>query len=155
VSSSRILPFRHLASPKKEERRPPMRVLIVDDEEPMRRFVDMVLTNAGYETALVGDGDEAIAMSATAPDFHLLVTDEMMPRMMGHQLARYMRERYLNIKVLYLSGFREQLFKEKGSLWADEAFLDKPCTPDQLVQAVSLLLFGPLDASKPEKTDRP
>ena len=132
-----------------------MRILIVDDEEGMRRFVDMVLTGAGYETTVASDGDEAIAISASAPDFHLLVTDEMMPRMMGHQLARYMRERFLNIKVLYLSGFRDQLFKEKGSLWADEAFLAKPCTPEQLVQAVSLLLFGPLDASKPEKSDRP
>jgi len=154
VSSSRILPFRHLAS-KKDERRPPIRVLIVDDEEPMRRFVDLVLTGAGYETTLAADGDEAIGISASAPEFDLLITDEMMPRMMGHQLARYMRERYLSIKVLYLSGFRDQLFKEKGSLWADEAFLDKPCSPEQLVQAVSTLLFGPIDASKPEKTDRP
>jgi CheY-like chemotaxis protein len=155
VSSSRILPFRHLVDSKKDEPRPRMRVLIVDDEEPMRRFVDLVLTDAGYDTTQAGDGDEAIAISASAPDFHLLITDEMMPRMMGHQLARYMRERYLNIKVLYLSGFRDQLFKEKGSLWADEAFLDKPCTPEQLVQAVSMLLFGPADASKPEKSDRP
>src|SRR5262249_53724618 len=107
------------------------------------------------ETTLAGDGDEAIAIAASAPDFHLLITDEMMPRMMGHQLARYMRERFLNIKGLYLSGFRDQLFKEKGSLWADEAFLDKPCTPEQLVQAVSQLVSGSADASKPEKTDRP
>jgi CheY-like chemotaxis protein len=155
VPSSRILPFRHLAASKKDEGRPPMRILIVDDEEGMRRFVDMVLTGAGYETTVASGGDEAIAISAGAPDFHLLITDEMMPRMMGHQLARYLRERYLNIKVLYLSGFRDQLLKEKGSLWADEAFLAKPCTPEQLVQAVSLLLFGPVDASKREKSDRP
>ena len=150
---SRILPFKRAAA--KNEERPAFRILVVDDEEPMRRFVDMVLTGAGYETTLAADGDEAIGISARAPVFHLLVTDEMMPRMMGHQLARYMRERYLNIKVLYLSGFPDQLMKEKGSLWADEAFLAKPCTPEQLVQAVSLLLFGPVDASKPEKTDRP
>jgi len=155
VSASRILPFRHVAASKKDERRPPLRVLIVDDEEPMRRFVDTVLTAAGYETTQANDGDDAIAIAARAPDFQLLITDEMMPRMMGHQLARYMRERYVHIKVLYLSGFRDQLFKEKGSLWADEAFLDKPCTPEQLVQAVSLLLFGPVDASRPEKSDRP
>ena len=72
----------------------------------------------------------------------------------GHQLARYMRERYLDIKVLYLSGYREQLFKEKGSLWADEAFLDKPCTPQQLTEAVARLLFGLRADSKPDKVDR-
>src|SRR6266850_767216 len=154
MSSSRILPFRHSAASNKAEDRPPIRVLVVDDEEPMRRFVDTVLRDAGYETTLASDGIDAIGLSAKAPAFNLLITDEMMPRMAGHQLARYMRERYLDIKVLYLSGYRDQLFKEKGSLWADEAFLDKPCTPDQLVQAVSRLLFGPLTESKPEKVDR-
>jgi FixJ family two-component response regulator len=77
-----------------------------------------------------------------------------MPRITGHQLARYMRERYLDIKVLYLTGFRDVLFKEKGSLWADEAFLDKPCTPDGLLQAVSLLLFGSLNKEQPDQVDR-
>lgn len=151
--SSRILPFKHMAASRKGDRRA-IRVLIVDDEEPMRRFVDTVLRDAGYETTLAGDGDEAIAIAARTRVFDLVITDEIMPRMAGHQLARYMRERYLDIKVLYLSGFRDRLFSEKGSLWADEAFLDKPCTPEQLVQAVSMLLFGPLDASKPENAER-
>src|SRR5438093_12200667 len=106
----RILPFKQVPKPVKK----PVRVLIVDDEEPMRQFVDMVLRDAGYETTMAADGDEAIAVAARAAvPFDLLVSDEMMPRMAGHQLARYMRELYLNIKVLYLSGFREQLFKEK------------------------------------------
>jgi CheY-like chemotaxis protein len=143
--SSRILPFKH-AAPKPAKK--PTRVLIVDDDEGMRQFVDMVLRSANYETTMAADGDEAIAVAARAAvPFDLLVTDEMMPRMRGHQLARYMRERYVDLKVLYLSGYREQLFKDKGSLWADEAFLDKPCTPDQLLQAVSVLLFGNADAS--------
>jgi len=148
--SSRILPFRQAADAK-SSKKPAMRVLVVDDEEGMRQFVDMVLRSAGYETTLAADGDDAMAVAEDSPvPFDLLVTDEMMPRMRGHQLARYMRELYLNIKVLYLSGFREQLFREKGSLWTDEAFLDKPCTPDALLEAVSLILYGPLGAAKPE-----
>ena len=146
--SSRILPFKH-AAPKPAKK--PTRVLVVDDDEGMRQFVDTVLRSAGYETTMAADGDEAIAVAArAAAPFDLLVTDEMMPRMAGHQLARYMRELYLNIKVLYLSGFREQLFKEAGSLWADEAFLDKPVTPEQLLRAVSTLLFGATSAASPE-----
>jgi two-component system, cell cycle sensor histidine kinase and response regulator CckA len=154
MPSSRILPFKRSSGSKKEEPRPALRVLVVDDEAPMRHFVETVLRDAGYETTLAADGDEAIGISTQAPAFHLLVTDEMMPRMAGHQLARYMRERYLDIKVLYLSGFRDQLFRQKGSLWADEAFLDKPCTPQQLIQAVSRLMFGPLAESKPDQVDR-
>ena len=125
-------------------RRP--RVLVVDDEEPMRWYLRRVLEDAGYDTVMASDGDEAIALTAGAPPFDLLVTDEMMPRMAGHQLARCMRERYLDLKVLYVTGYRDHVFEAKGSLWADEAFLDKPCTPEGVREAVSLLLFGRLFA---------
>jgi len=67
-------------------------VLVVDDDLDMVEVMELVLKDAGYDTTLAADGDDAIAISASAPDFHLLITDEMMPRMMGHQLARYMRE---------------------------------------------------------------
>ncbi|HEV3141569.1 MAG TPA: response regulator [Vicinamibacterales bacterium] len=148
----RVLPFRHAATAKADTR-PPVRVLIVDDEAEMRQYVDRIMRDAGYETTLAADGEQAIAMSGRTPAFDLLITDEMMPRIPGHQLARYMRERYLDIKVLYLTGFRDVLFREKGSLWADEAFLDKPCTPEGLLQAVSILLFGTLE-QRPDQIDK-
>jgi CheY-like chemotaxis protein len=149
----RVLPFRHAATAKGDTR-PPVRILIVDDEAEMRQYVDRIMRDAGYETVVAADGEQAIAMSARLPAFDLMITDEMMPRIAGHQLARYMRERYLDIKVLYLTGFRDVLFREKGSLWADEAFLDKPCTPDGLLQAVSMLLFGSLNKERPDQVDR-
>ena len=130
-----------------------LRALIVDDDEGMRLFVQRVLAGAGFETALADDGDAAIALAATEKPFDLLVTDEMMPRMAGHQLARYMRERYLDIRVLYLTGYRDRVFDAKGSLWADEAFLDKPCTPEALRQAVSQLLFSRLFARDPHRAE--
>ena len=51
------------------------------------------------------------------------------------------------LKVLYLTGYSDRLFKEKTMLWAEEAFLDKPCTVKGLREAVSLLLFGSLAAA--------
>jgi two-component system cell cycle sensor histidine kinase/response regulator CckA len=147
---SRVLPFTPAAA-KRAPERPPVRVLIVDDDEAMRQFVETVLRGAGYETALGADGEDAIRLAGQSASFDLLVTDEMMPRMAGHQLARYMRRRYRGIKVLYLSAFREELFKEKGSLWDDEAFLDKPCTPEMLLDAVSRLLFGALVDRSPDQ----
>ena len=67
----------------------------------------------------------------------------MMPQMTGDELARRLRRRNTPaLKVLYLTGFSDRLFKEKVTLWADEAFLDKPCSVKGLLQAVSLLLFG-------------
>ena len=140
----RLLSFARGKTAPEGGRNERLRALVVDDEERMRLFVRRVLDDCGFETVVASDGDDAIALAAGEKPFDLLVTDEMMPRMAGHQLARYMRERYLDIKVLYLTGFRDRVFAAKGSLWADEAFLDKPCTPEGLRQAVSQLLFARL-----------
>ena len=120
----------------------PMSVLIVDDEDLVRKFVERVLREAGYQTATASDGPEALAVAATLESFDILVTDVMMPQMRGDELARRVRISTPDIKVLYLTGFSDRLFKEKVTLWADEAFLEKPCNMNGLLQAVSLLLFG-------------
>jgi two-component system cell cycle sensor histidine kinase/response regulator CckA len=77
----------------------------------------------------------------------VLVTDLMMPQMSGDELARRLRQSEPAIKVLYLTGYSDKLFKEKVMLWEDEAFLDKPCSVKGLQQAVSLLTFGKLSTS--------
>ncbi len=133
------------------KRTPPsaISVLIVDDEELVRKFVERVLREAGYQTALASDGPEAIAAAATLKTFDILVTDVMMPQMTGDELARRLRQTEPGLKVLYLTGFSDRLFKEKVTLWEDEAFLDKPCSVNGLLQAVSLLLFGCFEAPRP------
>src|SRR5205814_616489 len=83
--------------------------------------------DAGYETTAASDGPEAIEAAAKMEHFDLLVTDVMMPQMTGDELARRLRIQHPSLKVLYLTGFSDRLFKEKVTLWADEAFLDKPC----------------------------
>jgi len=116
--------------------------LIVDDEEPVRLFVARVLREAGYHTAQAGDGVEALAVAAKLGTFELLVTDLMMPQMTGDELAGRLRRNEPKLKILYLTGYSDQLFKEKTTLWEDEAFLEKPCSMKSLTEAVSLLLFG-------------
>lgn len=134
----------------------PLRVLVVDDEEPIRRFVDRVLREAGYETAMASDGPEAVEVAQTFQPVDLLLTDVMMPQMAGDELARRLRQTEPGLKVLYLTGFSDSLFKERVTLWEDEAFLDKPCSVSGLLQAVSLLTYGRLNApgGKP-KSPRP
>jgi two-component system, cell cycle sensor histidine kinase and response regulator CckA len=124
----------------------PSTVLIVDDEPSVQRFVDRVLSEAGYVTTVAGDGPEALEAAAKMAEFDILVTDVMMPQMTGDELARRLRALRPSLKVLYLTGFSDRLFKEKVTLWADEAFLDKPCTVKGLLQAVALLLFGQFEA---------
>jgi CheY-like chemotaxis protein len=132
----------------KATRRPSVSVLVVDDEQSVRKFVERVLGEAGYTTTSASDGPEAIDVAATLEDFDILVTDVMMPQMTGDELARRLRVGRSSLKVLYLTGFSDRLFKEKVTLWADEAFLDKPCSVKGLLQAVSLLVFGQVDAPK-------
>jgi len=122
-------------------------VLVVDDEAGIREFVDRALRQAGYQTAVASDGPEALDVAERLGSFDLLVTDLRMPQMMGDELARRMRLRDPAIKVLYLTGFSDQLFKERATLWQDEAFLDKPQGVDALLEAVSLLLFGSIRAA--------
>ena len=124
-----------------------LRVLVVDDEEPVRKFVDRVLKEGGYETTMAVDGTDAVeTASKQEQPFDILVTDVMMPQMNGDELARRLRQIDPALKVLYLTGFSDKLFKEKATLWEDEAFLDKPCSVKGLLQAVSLLYFGSLEA---------
>ena len=122
-----------------------LRALVVDDEEPVRKFVDRVLRDAGYETTTAGGGEEALLAAQNMPTVDILVTDLMMPQMTGDELARRLRQHEAGVKVLYLTGYSDKLFKEKVTLWQDEAFLDKPCSVQGLRQAVSLLLFGTLE----------
>lgn len=130
----------------------PWRVLVVDDEEPVRRFVERVLQQGNYQTMLAADGAEAVKIAAEHEPFDILVTDLMMPQMTGDELARRLRQNEPTLKVLYLTGFSDSLFKEKATLWQDEAYLDKPCSVAGLLQAVSLLLVGRFDV--PEELSR-
>ena len=93
---SRILSFESWRRGDAPAARAP-RVLIVDDDDLFRTFVERVLREEGYFTAVARDGEEALALAATGEPFDLLLTDEMMPCIPGHQLARYMRSRQPNI----------------------------------------------------------
>jgi two-component system, cell cycle sensor histidine kinase and response regulator CckA len=132
----------------------PVRVLIVDDEEPVRTFVQRVIAHGRYETMVAADGPEAIEVAASNGPFDLLLTDLIMPKMNGDELARRLRQTQPSLKVLYLTGFSERLFKERLTLLDSEAFLDKPCTVKSLLQAVALLVFGQFVDAPPGTTRR-
>ena len=134
------------ASRRKRVPRRPLRILVVDDEEPIRRFVDRVLRDAGHLTFTAADGVEAIALAQKEEVFDVVVTDLMMPGMTGDELARRLRQDEPRLKVLYLTGHSDRLFVEKVTLWQDESFLEKPCSVKGLREAVALLFWGRLEA---------
>jgi two-component system cell cycle sensor histidine kinase/response regulator CckA len=122
------------------------RILVVDDEPVVVEFVERVLQTAGYDIMTATSGDAALELCTERGLPDLLVTDMKMPRMEGDELASKLRQRDPDLKVLYLTGFADLLFKNKELLWDGEAYLEKPCTIDGLLEAVSLLLSGEVSA---------
>ena len=118
------------------------RVLAVDDEAGIREYLAGVLRQPGYEVSVAADGVEAVQVAETQGPFDLLVTDVMMPRMRGDELAQRLRQADPDLKILYLTGFSERLFERHPVLWEDEAFLEKPVGVQGLLEAVALLLVG-------------
>jgi len=119
----------------------PLRVLLVDDEAPIRTLVKRCLRES-FEVVEAANGPEALVYLTDIDRVELLITDEMMPDMQGHELARRFRAQKPDLKVLYLTGFADRLFDAKDKMWKAEAYLDKPFTRDGLRQAIAQLLFG-------------
>jgi len=118
------------------------RVLIVDDDAAMRQFLEFVVRGAGYVTSSASNGVEAFTMFETGEPFDVLLTDLAMPQMNGDELARRIRYKHPAVKVLYVTGYSDRLFRDKPMLWNDEAFLEKPCTPTGLLEGLALLIDG-------------
>jgi two-component system, cell cycle sensor histidine kinase and response regulator CckA len=149
---SAVLTFvQSYVKPMKSTPRKPSNVLVVDDEEAVRLFVARVVQEAGYQTTTASDGPEAIEAASKLQPIDLLITDLMMPKMSGDELARRLRMNQPSLKVLHLTGFSDRLFKERTTLWQDEAFLEKPCSVKGLMEAIELLLFGRLQSTRKAK----
>src|SRR5207249_1875794 len=100
-----------------------MSVLVVDDEPAIRTLVSRYLEDAAIDLTIAATGAEALEAAANIPNLSLLITDVMMPELEGHELARQLRQRDPDLKVLYLTGHSDRLFDAKQQLWELEAFL--------------------------------
>ncbi|MDP2317795.1 MAG: response regulator [Acidobacteriota bacterium] len=128
--------------------RPPLhvrkRVLVVDDEQPVLKLLVRILSVDNYEIQSTDSGVEATRL-LDMPGFRgvdLLVTDLMMPNMNGRELAAVVRQRYPSVRVLYVTGFADTLFKGVNELGTGESFIEKPFGAEGLLEAARLLMFG-------------
>lgn len=118
-------------------------ILIAEDEPQVCRLAERTLLAAGYEVLVAPDGVQALALSrAVERVIHLLVTDVVMPGMGGRELAEvFLRERP-GSRVLFISGYTEDVVARQGLAEAGQAFLPKPFTPRELSDRVRTLLEG-------------
>ncbi len=110
-------------------------ILLVEDEDAVRTFSARALTNKGYKVAEAPSGAAALRILEEGKfQPEILVTDVMMPEMDGTTLARIVKDKYPHIKIIFISGYAEDRFKEH--LGADVHFLPKPFTLKQLATKV-------------------
>jgi hypothetical protein len=118
-------------------------VLLVEDDEMVRRLVREALVRTGYKVMDTSDPLEARRLSASyRGTIHLLITDVVMPKVSGRELAEELRARRGGMKVLYMSGYTDNAIVNTGILQKEVAFLQKPFTPAALTQKVREVLEG-------------
>ena len=119
-------------------------VLLVEDEEIVRTLVRTILTDNSYIVLEAQNGREAIRICEEfTGQIHILMTDIVMPEMSGRELAERLAISRPHVKVLYTSGYTDDAVVRHGVLAADTAFLQKPFTPDVLLNKMREVLEAP------------
>jgi two-component system, cell cycle sensor histidine kinase and response regulator CckA len=123
-------------------------LLVVEDREGVREYTVAVLNSAGYRTLQAASGVEALKLleSGSAP-IDVLLTDMVMPRMNGQQLAEKVRGLRPKVKVIFITGYSGNLLNADNLPDASFSMLEKPFSPSQLVTAVREALDGKARAS--------
>jgi two-component system, cell cycle sensor histidine kinase and response regulator CckA len=116
-------------------------VLVIEDQEEVRRMVLAILRQNGYRLLDAADGTEALSISQRFDGpIQLMVTDVVMPGMNGRELAERMRRLRPGIRVLYISGYTADVLAPEGVLAPDVAYLAKPFSPAELSRKVRTVL---------------
>jgi len=116
-------------------------ILLVEDEQMVRKFARHVLEISGYVVSEASNGAQAIQLcSATSRPFSLLLTDVVMPNLSGPQLREEVMKICPEMRVLYMSGYPDQVCASHGLRADVMPFLQKPFSPDALVRKVREVL---------------
>jgi two-component system cell cycle sensor histidine kinase/response regulator CckA len=116
-------------------------IILVEDASDVRTLARLALEGAGYHVLEAGGGAKAIELvEAHAGPVHLLLTDVVMPSMNGGIVARRLGELRPGLKVLYMSGYNDDIVVRNGVIEGGAAFLAKPFTPSVLTRKVRELL---------------
>lgn len=124
-------------------------VLLVEDQEEIRKLAQMILKSHGYNVVAAENGGEALLFSERhAGPIHLMLTDVLMPGMTGQELADRLRPLRPEMKVAFMSGYIGNGIVQPGTLEAGAGFLAKPFSPEALATKVREVLGPPRSAGK-------
>jgi len=112
-------------------------ILLVEDEENVREVANRILQQAGFHVLKASSPDEAIVLCGQNTErVDLVLTDVIMPRMSGRLLAERLRTLRPGIRVLFMSGYTDDVILQNGVLELGTHFIQKPITPDSLTRKV-------------------
>jgi two-component system cell cycle sensor histidine kinase/response regulator CckA len=122
-------------------------VLVVEDEEPVRELVVIVLEKYGYTVLQAADGEEALAMVQQG-GIDLLLTDVIMPGVSGRVVAERALAINPGMKILYMSGYTDNAIVHHGVLDEGANFIQKPFSPIALLQKIRQVLNEKVKSSE-------
>jgi len=112
-------------------------IMLVEDDEPVRIFGARALRNKGYKVIEAKSGEAALDLIRNAPEpIDLLITDVVMPHMDGPGLVREVREINREMKVIFISGYTEDAFRQRLDSDVGIEFLPKPFSLKELAAKV-------------------
>jgi hypothetical protein len=119
-------------------------ILLVDDEDDLRELAREILESEGYVVLTARDGVEALALADGHPGpIDLLLTDVVMPRMTGRQVAERLASVRPTTRILFMTGYTDDPVLRRHLSDAHTALLAKPFTPDRLLRRVREVLEAP------------
>jgi two-component system cell cycle sensor histidine kinase/response regulator CckA len=125
-------------------------ILLVEDEDAVRSLAKTVLDRYGYTVIEARDGAEAEQVGRRAKEYlHLMVTDVVMPGISGLELATRLAPVRPDMRVLFMSGYPDEVIGHRGVLAEDVAFLQKPFSPEALAREVREVLDRPATTGAP------
>lgn len=125
----------------------PATILLVEDDDSVRRTIKRTLERAGYDVLEASDGEKALELAASyAEPIDVVVTDVMMPGMNGREFADAILLTHPGLGVVFMSGYTDETVSQKGLVDATRTFLQKPFTGDQLLTAIRDLIPALVEA---------
>ncbi len=116
-------------------------ILVVEDASPVRKLVERYLVRQGYTVLEAATGVAALRHCQRHPGpIHLVLTDVVLPRMDGREIAERVQELRPDVKVIFMSGFTNDSLSKHGVLSDDVVLLEKPFTPTALLTTVRRVL---------------
>jgi len=116
---------------------PPRRILLIDDELPIRSFMQDFFGDRGFDVEVAGDGAEGVEKFEKGGGFDLVISDMLMPKMIGLEVLRRIKAKKPDQRVILMTGAKEESMKKKAVELGCHLYITKPVQLGELEARVA------------------